>query len=551
MKLFFTFLLSCSLLGAVDLIWLSGGELGAVGSNWGSPMSGTIVSDRVRTGSFSIKINGSSQAWTADFATGITELWTRCYVQPDVITGTLETVWQLRDGADAVISDLRMDTDGTMTLEGTSSTGTIGADAWHLIETRYKPGTGADAQHQLWIDGVSEVNLSNGAQEEEPIAMDFESFDAATADTWYDDCSISSTGRIGAGEIIALQPNADASPDTFVVVGGSDPSWDDVDESPGDNFSRARAPTSGGPPVGQEWDLTTITIGTINASFVWVEGFLGAGGGGSETVRPNGTNDLVNYTDCTSGTELVDDPDSPDTTYCNGLGTDVDADVDVEFATPTTSPNGTTDAQEIRACFVSTGQASDPTCTVSIMEGNTLRIADIIDTTISQTTCAAVQAANFTFDSAVWTDDTGAALAVRAECTAGGGSPAGRASGMLGAVEWNVATSSSTTHKLIANDDNNSDLLLGPDLGLVTGSNAFYSLKVTGAAVPVSQADVDAYEIGMEQSVAGDPKGNIDAIWLMIDHAPAVAGGKRRVLVNLIAALVPVFHGPGFAGITR
>jgi len=58
--------------------------------------------------------------------------------------------------------------------------------------------------------------------------------------------------------------------------------------------------------------------------------------------------------------------------------------------------------------------------------------------------------------------------------------------------------------------------------------------------------------VGVEQSVSGDPRIRIADAWFMIDHnAVPPTAGKRRVLVNLIAALVPVFHGPGFAGITR
>ena len=101
----------------------------------------------------------------------------------------------------------------------------------------------------------------------------------------------------------------------------------------------------------------------------------------------------------------------------------------------------------------------------------------------------------------------------------------------MGAIEWNVSTASTTTHKLIANDDNNGDLLLGPDLGL-TSSFIFYSLKVTGAAVPVSQADVDAYEIGAEQSASGDPRMDLGSIWLIIDHDAVVPAGGQIFIIT-------------------
>ena len=201
----------------------------------------------------------------------------------------------------------------------------------------------------------------------------------------------------------------------------------------------------------------------------------------------------------------------------------------------------------MRACLRSTGEASDPTCSISVLEGDTVRVSNIFSGDISQTTCAAVTSADWTFDPGVWTDDTGAAVEFRVDCNAGGGSPAGRASAELGAIEWNVVTASSTTYKLIANDDNNSALLLGPELSL-SGTYAYFSLLATGASAPVSQADVDAYEIGLRQSVAGDPEANIDAAWLMVDHVPAAAGGKRRVMTNLIA-MMNLVQSLGFVGI--
>ena len=54
----------------------------------------------------------------------------------------------------------------------------------------------------------------------------------------------------------------------------------------------------------------------------------------------------------------------------------------------------------------------------------------------------------------------------------------------------------------------------------------------------MSQADVDAYEVGAEQSAAGNPLMVVDVVWFVIDHDAVVAGGgKRRAMVSLIATL--------------
>ncbi|KKK99404.1 hypothetical protein LCGC14_2633100, partial [marine sediment metagenome] len=106
-------------------------------------------------------------------------------------------------------------------------------------------------------------------------------------------------------------------------------------------------------------------------------------------------------------------------------------------------------------------------------------MSNIFSSVITQTICTAVSAANWTFVPGDWTDTTGAAVAFRVDCNRGGGSPTNRASGELGAIEWNVTTASSTTYKMIANDDNNSALLLGPALGL-SGTYVFFTLLATG-----------------------------------------------------------------------
>ncbi|KKK99403.1 hypothetical protein LCGC14_2633090, partial [marine sediment metagenome] len=311
---------------------------------------------RVRTGNWSLSIPGSGNCFiTAMADTG--EAWFRWYVNVDVFPpAALESAVRLRLDNTTTVATLTSNTDGTFDIDGASSgANDFVADTWTLFEWHYKAGTGSDGVHQLWIDGVLEIDVSNSSDTSDVDGIHIEDY---SDNTWYDDFAISSTARIFAGESVALRPNADASPDTFDVTGGSQPSWDDVDEDPADAVASADAPATGGPPVGQEWDVTTTTVGTINMAQVAMRLKTSGSGGGSETVRPNATNDIAGYSVCTSGTELTDDPDSPDGTWCDGVGNNVNTDVDVEFATPTVSPASGTDAQEMRACLRSTGQSA-------------------------------------------------------------------------------------------------------------------------------------------------------------------------------------------------
>lgn len=512
---------------AVDLIWWSGVETGDF-AEFGTT-NASVNATRVRTGNYSVENTGNAE--TPNLG-NMSEVWMRCYFNVDSYPpSALVTAVKMRaTPAGSNISVLSANTDSTLDLAGTTGTATLSSDTWHLIEMHYKKGTGANAEHHLWVDGTIDITITNSSETADIQAIDFEQF-SDSLNTFLDDCAISTVGRIFGGEIVALRPNADASPDLFVGEGLETTTWDRVDDDPVVDSTLARAPVSGGPPVGQEWDLTTKTsVGTINAVRVIARAKKGTGGGSSETIRPDGTNDIVGYTTCTAA-EIDDDPDTDDGEWCDGVGTDVATEVDAEMANPTGGPDSATNAQEVRVCLRSTGQSSDPTCSVDILEGNIVRVNNVISKTISQTDCTTVDSATWTFDPAVWTDDTGAAIEVGVDCTPGSGNPANRASGELGAVELNLTLKSATTHKLIANNDNDSQLSLSGDLGL-TSTLAYYFHKATGLVVPTSQDDLDAYEIGGEQSVAGDPRMEITDIFLMVDHDAVSSAGKLFIITT-------------------
>ena len=524
-RLLLAFALACLPLAAVDLIYMSGCETNAIAAEWDIFASATCSATRVKNGTYAVE-QLTSDLSTIDLG-AITEIWIRFDVQIDVLPTVTATALKLRDGASASFLVMDVDTDGSVGIEGTTSTFDMVVDTWYLFEVHYKKGTGSNGEYHLWVDGTEEIAVTNSALTDDVHFINPEAF--GDGGTFMDNFAASTVGRIGDGQIVALRPNADASPDLFETFSAGSSVFPEVDDDPPDDGTGMRAPTSGGPPVNQELDLTTVTIGTINAAQVLARVKSGGGGGGSETVRPNGTNDIVGYTTCTSGGELPDDPDSPDGAWCDGVGNNVNTDVDVEFATPTSSPDSGTNAQEMRACLRSTGEANDPTCTIHVMEGDTTRVSSIFSSAISQTTCTAVSAANWTFVPGDWSDTTGAAVAFRVDCNRGGGGPSTRGSGELGAIEWNVATGSSTTHELISNNDSASQASKSGDLGL-TGTLAWYTFKPTGTVQPSTQAHIDAYEIGAEQSAAGAPLMDVSEMYLMVDYVPAAAGGQIFII---------------------
>lgn len=165
----------------------------------------------------------------------------------------------------------------------------------------------------------------------------------------------------------------------------------------------------------------------------------------AETVRPTSIASQSGYTDCTVG-EIDEDPDSSDGTWCDvGGASNITTNVETEMGNPLAAPVSTANAQEVRVLWRKTAQSTNPTCSVDIVEGGTVRVDNALgDITVASTT-GIVQSATWTFDPGVWTDDTGAALAVDVTCTPGGGTPGNRASGEVGAIELNLTTTDPST----------------------------------------------------------------------------------------------------------
>ena len=536
MRLLIILLLACWPLAAVDLVYIAGCETGAIAAEWDIFASATCSTTRVKNGTYAVE-QLTSDLQTVDLG-AITEIWLRFDVQIDVLPTITATALKLRDGASASFLVMDVDTDGSVGIEGTTSTFDMVVDTWYLFEVHYKKGTGSNGEYHLWVDGTEEIAVTNSALTDDVHFINPEAF--GDGGTFMDNFAASTVGRIGDGQSVALRPNADASPDLFETFAAGSSTFPEVDDDPVVDSTGARAPTSGGPPVNQEWDLTTeASVGAINAVQILARASQGGGGGGSETIRPNSTtNDVVGYSACVTAT-ISDDPDLGGGTFCNGLGTDVDTEVDAVMEDPTAAISTGTNEQEVRACFNSTGESSDPTCSIDILEGNVVRVNDVFSGAITQTSgCSTVSAGTWTWVPGDWTDTTGDAIEVGIDCAPGTGNPANRASGSVGAVELNLTTAASTTHELIANNDNDTQSSKSGDLSL-TGTLAWYTFKPTGLVVPTSQADLDAYEIGAEQSIAGAPLMDVSDIFLIVDHdgVPPAGGGKRRAMVSLIGTL--------------
>ena len=160
--------------------------------------------------------------------------------------------------------------------------------------------------------------------------------------------------------------------------------------------------------------------------------------GAPETVRPTSIDSVVGYTDCAVG-YIDEDPDSPDSEWCNVAGANnVDTSVRASLANPTNPPTSTTLAQEIKVWLRKTNHSTNPTCAVSIRENDVSRFSAGLGA-ISSTT-GVLHTRTWTFDPAEWDDDTGASIEAQVTCTVGGGNPSNKASGEVGAVEVNLDT---------------------------------------------------------------------------------------------------------------
>lgn len=200
----------------------------------------------------------------------------------------------------------------------------------------------------------------------------------------------------------------------------------------------------------------------IFSSYVW---------GAAETIRPSGApNDLVgwayqgNDTPITDSTDIDEDTSSTalDDWICvdNALGncdSNTSGDTsntvtngDFPFANPTNPPVSTTNAQQVCVKIRKTDLSANPTMTVDILEGNTVRVNDVITFAVGSIGVGAETCQFWTFTPGDWTDTSGDSIEVGIDCAVAGGPAGNRAVCELGAIELNLDTAAASSKRKVA-----------------------------------------------------------------------------------------------------
>ncbi len=201
----------------------------------------------------------------------------------------------------------------------------------------------------------------------------------------------------------------------------------------------------------------------IFSSYVW---------GAAETIRPSGAfNDVIGWAYAGIVTPLPGDSDDidEDTSGSDGIWICVDdangncdndgastgasnqaTNADFPFANPVNPPVSTTDAQQVCVRMRKTQPTTDPTFTVDILEGNTVRVNDVISQAVTNTSGGVEYCASWTFTPGDWTDTSGDSIEVGIDCPAPGGSPGSRAACELGSIELNLDTAAASSKRKVA-----------------------------------------------------------------------------------------------------
>jgi hypothetical protein len=167
-------------------------------------------------------------------------------------------------------------------------------NTYERIEFRYKLGTGANAEAEVLLEGVSEASSTDGTITVNAVTGTLQHPSGEGAVGKVDDPRIDSgTVWPGAGQCEVMRPNAVGDEDGFTGT------FADIDDdAPGPNDSTGRT-ESGSAPIPFTNHLTTVTVGTINHVRLGVRASRTNGPGRTHHIRadnggtPENSGDLV------------------------------------------------------------------------------------------------------------------------------------------------------------------------------------------------------------------------------------------------------------------
>lgn len=164
--------------------------------------------------------------------------------------------------------------------------------------------------------------------------------------------------------------------------------------------------------------------------------------GATESLYPeNPIAAQTGYTNCTYD-EIDEDPDSPDAAWCDtGGASNTNTTVRVTFPTPSGTLTTGAGVQEFRVQWRKTNFSANPTCAVDLYENGSLVSA--LESHAISSTAGVVE--SVPWNASLLTAGSGVNVEVLVTCTVGGGPAGNRASGEVGAIEWNVDYSAATS----------------------------------------------------------------------------------------------------------
>jgi hypothetical protein len=203
-----------------------------------------------------------------------------------------------RDVGGTKLAELFLNSDRTLSVLASGGSTANGSTAMTLntyerIEFRYKAGSGANAEAEVLLEGVSEATDNTGTGTNNATTMNLEARVAEGAVAKADDLRIDSgTVWPGAGQIEAMRPNAVGDEDFWTNT------FAEIDDDPLNDGTSRVAPGSGSTPFVN--NLTTISsVGTINHVRIGARANRGNGGGREHYIRadnggtPENSGDLV------------------------------------------------------------------------------------------------------------------------------------------------------------------------------------------------------------------------------------------------------------------
>jgi hypothetical protein len=265
------------------VLWIAAHAVGNLTEYSSSGGGASASQTNPRTAGWCLDIPNSGFV-TKTFTSSSEVRW-RWYFRLSTAPSVQTEIGVFRDSGGSKVARLFLNTDRTLSVLAVGGTTANGSTAMTLntyerIEFRYKLGTGANAEAEVLLEGVSEASSTDGTATVNAVTMNLQLPGGEGAVAKADDLRIDSgTVWPGAGQCDVIRPNAVGDEDGFTGT------FADIDDdAPGPNDGTGRT-ESGSAPIPFVNNLTTATIGTINHVRIGVRASRSNGGGRTHHIR--------------------------------------------------------------------------------------------------------------------------------------------------------------------------------------------------------------------------------------------------------------------------